>query len=106
MPTRLCSEPRCPHPATYRGRCATHNRSTNRATHRNRHIYNSKRWAILRLRVLFDHPLCPCGQLATDVHHPKDLDKGGDPWARSNLQALCHACHSRLTRRGQQVESS
>jgi 5-methylcytosine-specific restriction protein A len=101
MPTRLCLNAGCPNPATYRGRCATHARTNNRATHRNRTIYNSKRWATTRSSVLFSHPLCPCGAIATDVHHIVDLEQGGDPWARSNLQALCHPCHSRTTRQGQ-----
>jgi hypothetical protein len=86
MPTRLCLNAGCPNPATYRGRCAEHARTTNRATHRNRTIYNSKRWATTRSSVLFSHPLCPCGAIATDVHHIVDLEQGGDPWARSNLQ--------------------
>jgi 5-methylcytosine-specific restriction protein A len=101
MPTRLCLNAGCPNPATYRGRCAEHARTTNRATHRNRTIYNSKRWATTRSSVLFSHPLCPCGAIATDVHHIVDLEQGGDPWARANLQALCHPCHSRTTRQGQ-----
>lgn len=107
MPTRLCLEARCPEPAKYRGRCATHARSINRTTHRNRRIYNSKRWAMTRQRVLFEQPLCAtdgCDELSTDVHHIVDLEAGGDPWARSNLEAHCHSCHSKITiqsRRGQ-----
>jgi 5-methylcytosine-specific restriction protein A len=101
MPTRLCLNAGCPNPATYRGRCAEHARTLNRTTHRNRRIYNSKRWAITRRSVLHQHPLCPCGAIATDVHHIVDLEAGGDPWAQHNLQALCHPCHSRTTRQGQ-----
>lgn len=101
MPTRLCSESRCPEPASYRGRCPTHAKQRNTDTHRNRSIYNSKRWAITRNRVLFEQPLCGCGAIATDVHHVIDLEDGGDPWSRSNLEALCHGCHSRLTRQHQ-----
>jgi 5-methylcytosine-specific restriction protein A len=99
MPTRLCLEPRCPHPATYRGRCATHTRSNERTTHARRHFYNSKRWQITRSRVLFDQPLCECGQIATDVDHIKAIEDGGDPWSRNNLQGLCKACHSMKTNR-------
>jgi 5-methylcytosine-specific restriction protein A len=101
MPTRLCLNAGCPNPATYRGRCPIHARHVNQAIHRNRTIYNSKRWATTRSSVLFNHPLCPCGAIATDVHHIVDLEQGGDPWARNNLQALCHPCHSRITRQGQ-----
>ena len=71
MPVRLCTEPRCPLVATHRGRCPEHARQRNRDIHRNRHIYNSKRWRILRRRVLYDHPICQaCDRvLATDVDH-------------------------------------
>lgn len=100
MPTRLCLEAPCPNTATYRGRCPTHARTNNRATHRNRGIYNSKRWQQTRRRVLFEQPLCACGcdQIATDVDHITPIDAGGDPWARSNLQALAADCHGRKTR--------
>ena len=102
MPTRLCLTAGCPNPATYRGRCPQHNRTTEQSTRRaGRHIYNTKRWQQTRRAVLFDQPLCPCGELATDVHHIVDLDDNGDPWAMSNLEALCHPCHSRITRRNQ-----
>jgi 5-methylcytosine-specific restriction protein A len=102
MPTRLCLNAGCPHPATYRGRCVHHARTINRATHRNRGIYNSAKWRHTREVVLSEQPLCECGAIATDVHHIVDLEQGGNPWARNNLQALCHSCHSVLTRRGQE----
>jgi 5-methylcytosine-specific restriction protein A len=101
MPTRLCLTPRCPNPATYRGRCATHSTTHNRATHHNRALYNSKRWKRTRERVLYEQPLCPCGAIATDVDHITAIEAGGDPWARANLQGLCHPCHSTKTRREQ-----
>lgn len=99
MPIRLCLHPHCPHPATHRGRCPTHSRANNRATHHYRHIYNSKRWAIVRRHILFSQPLCECGDIATDVDHMVPLDDGGDPYNPTNLQALCHPCHSRKTSR-------
>jgi 5-methylcytosine-specific restriction protein A len=107
MPTRLCLNAGCPHPATYRGRCPDHARTTNRTTHRNRTIYNSKRWATTREAVLFLHPLCACGceQIATDVDHIKPIEQGGDPWARQNLQSLAHDCHARKTRSEQRSGS-
>jgi 5-methylcytosine-specific restriction endonuclease McrA len=98
MPIRLCLTAACPDKATYRGRCQRHAKQRNTDTHRNRKIYNSKRWKHTREAVLADQPLCPCGQIATDVHHKVDLEDGGDPWARANLEALCHACHSTITR--------
>jgi 5-methylcytosine-specific restriction endonuclease McrA len=97
MPTRLCLHPRCPEPAAYRGRCAQHSRQREQQTHSNKGLYNTKRWKLLRRRVLFEQPLCPCGQIARDVHHKQDLADGGDPWARGNLEALCGPCHSRIT---------
>jgi len=58
-------------------------------------------WQRLRKLVLHDEPVCRthgCGQLATDVDHIVALAKGGTN-ERTNLQALCHACHSRKTAR-------
>lgn len=103
MPTRLCSTPRCPHPATYRGRCPDHARTNNQATHRNRRIYNSKRWAILRRAILNEQPICAgCDNaLATDADHITPIHQGGDPWAPANLQALCATCHGRKTKQEQ-----
>jgi 5-methylcytosine-specific restriction endonuclease McrA len=104
MPTRCCLEPTCPNPATWRGRCQIHNRSNERTIQRAGHsIYRTERWRRTREAYLFKHPLCECGcgDIATDVHHLTDLDDGGDPWAFTNLQALTHACHSRITRQRQ-----
>jgi 5-methylcytosine-specific restriction endonuclease McrA len=99
MPTRLCSTPKCPNPATYRGRCKGHAKQRNRDTHRNRQIYNSRRWKYLRRAVLFDEPLCQCGEIATDVDHIIPIEQGGDPYSRVNLQPLCFSCHGRKTKR-------
>jgi 5-methylcytosine-specific restriction endonuclease McrA len=98
LPLRLCSHRGCPAPASYRGRCGDHARQVARDTHPNRAIYNSKRWQILRRSVLFENPLCRCGQIATDVHHRHDISQGGDPWDRAALEALCKSCHSQITR--------
>ena len=102
MPIRLCSTPTCHTPATYRGYCATHAKARNRATHNphNKAIYNTKKWRMARRKKLFESPICQkCDhQLATDVHHIRDLDQGGDPYAPHNLEALCHSCHSQITR--------
>lgn len=100
---RACLEPRCPHPAAYRGRCKSHTTQRNRETvSANRRVYNSKRWQLLRRHKLFNTPLCErCGHIATDVHHRHAIQAGGDPWSMSNLEALCHSCHSSETRREQ-----
>lgn len=101
----LCLHPRCPEPPVYRGRCAAHSRAKERGTNRaGRKVYNTKRWQIVRRRVLFEQPLCAeegCDEIATDVDHIVPIAKGGDPFARSNLAALCHSHHSQKTRREQ-----
>jgi len=63
--------------------------------------YDAK-WRRLREIVLERDPLCrECKrqgriEMATDVDHIKALASGGTN-AMSNLQSLCHACHSRKT---------
>lgn len=101
MPRSLCLDPRCPHPATYRGRCQAHNRRL--PASKNKQVYNTKRWAITRRRKLTLDPTCQrCGnQLADHVHHITDLQQGGDPWNLDNLESLCHSCHSAETRQRQ-----
>lgn len=102
MPIRLCLEPRCHSPATYRGRCASHSREHERHTHGNKAIYNSKRWQMLRRKRLFVDPLCPCGHIATDVDHIHPIEQGGLPFSMANTQSLCAQCHGRKTRAEQQ----
>jgi 5-methylcytosine-specific restriction protein A len=99
VPVRLCRAAKCANPATYRGRCASHAKERNRQTHPGKALYNTKRWKVLRRRVLFEQPLCECGQVATDVDHRLAIDDGGDPWARANVQGMCHQCHSIKTAR-------
>lgn len=63
------------------------------------------RWQRLRAAFLAAHPLCEvcdrAGRVepATDVHHIVPRRAGGQD-IDSNLQALCHACHSRITAAG------
>ena len=102
MPTTLCLEPRCPNPSTYRGRCADHSRTNERATNRaGKAIYNTKRWQLTRRKVLSLQPLCPCGDLALDVDHIVPLSEGGEPYALSNLRGRCKSCHGKITRAAQ-----
>lgn len=103
MPSTLCLEPRCPNPATYRGRCQRHQRERNRETSPNKTLYNTKRWKILRRTKLSKSPICErCDKrLATEVHHRLAIRVGGEPWAMSNLESLCKPCHSHETRQEQ-----
>lgn len=102
MPSRICLRPGCAGVVTYRGYCQAHARDKERRTRRKGlHVYNTKRWKVLARRVLFEQPLCPCGEIATDVDHIKPLAKGGAPYDRANLQGLCKACHGRKTKREQ-----
>jgi 5-methylcytosine-specific restriction enzyme A len=103
MPTQVCAEATCIEPATYRGRCADHARTNDRSINRaGTRVYSRKRWRKTRELYLREHPFCErCGALGNDVHHRTDLADGGDPWDPANLEALCHACHSRVTRRRQ-----
>lgn len=94
---RACLEPRCPEPALVGGRCRLHRRAYSGRTHRNRDVYDRKRWRRLRRAVLLAQPLCRCGELATEADHIVPIDQGGAKWARANLQGLCKACHSRKT---------
>lgn len=106
-PRRRCTgDPRCHRPALPGGRCAEHARQAERARNARRatslDVYRSKRWARLRRHVLADHPYCTvlgCERPATDVDHIIRIEAGGDPWARTNLQPLCHAHHASKTAR-------
>jgi len=73
-----------------------------------RKLYYTQRWRNLRALVLKEEPLCrDCAGIrtvepATDVDHI--TPHRGDLalfWNRDNLAALCHACHSRKTQRGE-----
>lgn len=64
-------------------------------------------WERFRLVFLAETPLCgdclATGRTtaATDVHHLHKLADGGRRLDRLNCVALCHACHSVRTRRGE-----
>lgn len=63
-------------------------------------VYWTPRWDRLRRRILLERPWCQwprCHLPATDVDHRIPIEDGGAPWDEDNLQALCHAHHSRKT---------
>jgi len=63
-----------------------------------------KRWQAIRRSYLKRHPLCvECAKgnkvvRAEDVHHIISLADGGTH-EDENLMALCHSCHSKITKR-------
>lgn len=64
------------------------------------------RWQRVRAMFLRSHPLCvDCLRsglttAATDVHHLVAKRSGGGD-DESNLEALCHSCHSKRTAAGE-----
>ena len=102
MPRRLCSTPGCAAAPTYRGRCQTHAKRTeqqrNLSRADKRRVYNSKRWQQLRKRVLFEQPLCECGEIAVDVDHITSLEAGGQPFSKANVRGMCKSCHAKKTK--------
>lgn len=75
-------------------------------------MINSVRWKRLRTEKLRAKPLCEACEanglsvLATDVHHVTPVESVPHQFGMeqlmfnlSNLQSLCHACHSEIHRR-------
>ena len=59
----------------------------------------SRRWARVR-RVVLDRDgwRCrACGRYGNEVDHVIPLERGGEPFATENLQALCRTCHIEKT---------
>lgn len=97
---RPCLRPGCRSPATEGGWCDRHRpkRPNDKA---GPSPYNY-RWQKVRAVFIAQNPVCTtCGDLATDVDHVVPHKGHTDPlfWDTANYQALCHACHSRKTRR-------
>ncbi len=108
MPTRLCLEPRCPNPATGKGRCDAHRKPIERERSRRRRettqgVYKTKMWLQRRRQVLSRDPICADGRvcegnrLSTEVDHIIPLEQGGAPYAMNNLRGTCSACHQAKT---------
>jgi 5-methylcytosine-specific restriction endonuclease McrA len=109
-PKKVCLEPRCPNlvdDPKYRGRCKEHYLERERERNRRRRadpdrgrrvqVYHSKRWLMLRRRVLFEQPICAeegCMRLATDCDHIIPMSQGGAEYERENTQGLCAHHHA------------
>lgn len=104
-----CAESGCP-VLVVRGCCQAHSaaREQSRSLVDVRRLYRTARWSRMRAVVLGEEPVCrdclTAGSVtpATDVDHI--VPHRGDLrlfWGRENLQALCHACHSSKTARGE-----
>src|SRR4051812_35534148 len=104
MPIRLCAEAGCGELVYYRGRCREHASAQNRPSNYS-HVYSTKRWRLLRRKVIVEHPICQsCGNAISTVgDHVLPLDSGGAPYDRENVQALCVSCHGVKTRREMQA---
>lgn len=100
---------RPPHPCNHTGcsvlthasRCPEHTRAqrarfdATRLSPRDRGY--DRTWRVIRRNVLAEEPTCRvCGERANEVDHMLPLNRGGTN-ERTNLQALCHSCHSRKT---------
>ena len=100
----VCNVKGCTQPAPHgQGKCATHHTEYARTIDKRRpnarqRGYDS-RWRATRAAYLHSHPHCvQCGAPATDVDHidgAGPLSPRGHDW--SNLQALCHRCHTAKT---------
>lgn len=73
-----------------------------------RRLYRTARWTRLRAVVLSEEPVCraclDAGRVTAGVDVDHIVPHRGDLrlfWDRENLQALCHACHSEKTARGE-----
>ena len=94
-PANPCPEPLCPVLVPGGGRCPAHKVRRKRGSS-TRQGYGSD-WRSLRAQVLAEEPSCRiCGATTTDADHIVPRSQGGRD-VRSNLQGLCHSCHSRLT---------
>lgn len=100
-PMPPCRAPGCSGRSVGHGLCRRHEDERRRGADAARPSAHARgygaAWRELRARFLRAHPRCAaCGEPATDVDHVVARVRGGaDEWA--NLQALCHACHSRKT---------
>ena len=60
-------------------------------------VYNSKQWKQLRAQVLQEEPVCHwCHKKPScQADHVVELDRGGDPYDRTNIVGSCASCNAR-----------
>lgn len=79
--------------------------------HDGKNIYWTNRWKKITAIVKAEQPVCArCDELglATPVvivDHIKELEDGGDPFDRSNLEGLCFSHHNNKTAREKKARS-
>ena len=102
MPNRLlysCRWPTCPQRVERSGYCPEHRKKMGGSGWAQRPSSGDYRgnWPAIRARVLAEEPNCRvCGAPSTEVDHILPLAMGGTH-DRSNLRALCHDDHKRVT---------
>lgn len=99
-PPRPCTQPGCPNLVTLTSRCPQHRPPPWTTTTTSAHTRGyGTTWRRTRVQVLRREPDCRyCGQPATEVDHIIPLHHGGT-MNLTNLQPLCHQCHTLKTTR-------
>lgn len=98
----VCADPNCTE-LVRGGRCSAHAAEYDRGIKDRsewRWVYGDRRWRALRRQVRQEQPWCivtGCHELTADVDHIVALQDGGSPFARENVQGMCHAHHSAKT---------
>ena len=104
-PATPCTTPGCPEKALPGGsKCRGHKRQVGRAYDRRRGTSTQRGYGAnhrkLRKKVLAEEPLCRECLKENKLTPATEMDHSdGNQWnlERSNLQGLCHGCHSRKT---------
>jgi len=100
-----CAQPGCKELVYSGGRCTQHRLPRKPISSPKPRIYDLARWDAVRISVFRVEPWCKACELegkytrSMEIDHIVPIEAGGDPWARTNLQALCKSCHSRKTLR-------
>lgn len=100
-PASPCTIPGCPALVARPGKCPAHQRAADRQLKANQPWRDyGHDWLTIRAQVLAEEPTCRrCGAPAVEVDHITPLRHGGARLDRTNLQPLCHPCHSAKTAR-------